>query len=234
MATFELAPHQIRLRASPTDKEDAIRQAGQLLVESGNIQPAYVESMLGREEVADTYLGNGISIPHGKPEDRDLINKTGISVLQVPDGVTWEEETARLVIGIAAKSDEHIDVLRRLTRVLGNKEQVDQLVRTTDPADIVEALTGERPPEPAPAAEADFDQYFDAVLHNPTGLHARPATTFVELAKQFGADIKVRHNSEVANGKSLISLLQLGCPASFGAMAAYRCFEIVHNVSYAS
>jgi hypothetical protein len=39
--------------------------------------------MLAREKVANTYLGNGISIPHGLPKNRDLILRTGISVLQV-------------------------------------------------------------------------------------------------------------------------------------------------------
>src|SRR5437763_12999168 len=168
--------------------------------------------MLGREEVANTYLGNGISIPHGLPKDRDLIKQTGIAVVQVPAGVTWNPgETARLIVGIAAKSDEHIEMLRRLTRVLGDQEQVARLTQTTDPRDIIEALTGERPAAPPRSADlADYANFFDAVILNKTGLHARPAATFVDLAKRFQADIKVRHGDDVANGKSLISLLQLG------------------------
>ncbi len=209
---LELDQRQIRLRARPTDKTDAIRQVGQVLVESGNIQPGYVESMLGREAVANTYLGNGIAIPHGMPQDRELINRTGIAVLQAPDGIAWNPgETVRLVVGIAAKSDEHIDLLRRLTRVLGDQEQVERLTRTTDPRDIIEALTGERP---APAATApalpDYAHFFDIVIHNATGLHARPATMFVDLAKQFQTAIRVRHGDRVADGKRLIELLQLG------------------------
>jgi multiphosphoryl transfer protein len=202
----------IRLQSSAADKQEAIRQAGQLLVDSGYIDVGYIASMLGREEVANTYLGNGISIPHGLPKDRDLIKQTGIAVVQVPAGVTWNPgETAQLVVGIAAKSDEHIEVLRRLTHVLGDQEQVARLVQTRDPRDIIEALTGERPAQaPAAPAVADYPNFFDAVILNKTGLHARPAATFVDLAKRFDADIKVRHGDIVANGKSLISLLQLG------------------------
>src|SRR5947209_10195725 len=168
--------------------------------------------MLCREEVANTYLGNGISIPHGLPKDRDLIKQTGISVIQVPAGVTWNPgETARLVVGIAAKSDEHIEMLRRLTRVLGDQEQVARLTQTTDPRDIIEALTGERPAAPPRSADvADYANFIDAVILNKTGLHARPAATFVDLAKRFQANIKVRNGDTVANGKSLLSLLQLG------------------------
>jgi len=203
---------QIRLQSRAANKEEAIRQVGQLLVDSENIDAGYIASMLGREEVANTYLGNGISIPHGLPKDRDLIKQTGIAVVQVPAGVTWNPgETAHLVVGIAAKSDEHIDVLRRLTRVLGDEEQVARLTRTTDPRDIIESLTGERPAAPPKSEDvADYANFFDAVVMNKTGLHARPAATFVDLAKHFQADIKVRHDSSVANGKSLISLLQLG------------------------
>src|SRR5215471_18910823 len=202
----------IRLQAHAANKQEAIRQAGQLLVDSGYIDPGYVNSMLGREEVANTYLGNGITIPHGLPKDRDLIKQTGIAVVQVPDGVTWNPgETAHLVVGIAAKSDEHIEVLRRLTRVLGDQEQVARLVQTRDPRDIIEALTGERPAAPPKSADlADYANFVDAVILNKTGLHARPAATFVDLAKRFQADIKLRHGDAVANGKSLISLLQLG------------------------
>jgi multiphosphoryl transfer protein len=204
--------HLIRLQSRAADKQEVIRQAGQLLVDSGYIDAGYIASMLGREEVANTYLGNGISIPHGLPKDRDLIKQTGIAVVQVPAGVNWNPgETAHLVVGIAAKSDEHIEVLRRLTRVLGDQEQVARLTQTTDPRDIIEALTGERPAAPPRGADAaDYANFFDAVILNKTGLHARPAATFVDLAKRFQANIKVRHDDSIANGKSLISLLQLG------------------------
>jgi multiphosphoryl transfer protein len=207
---IQLAQSQIQLNGQPADKEAAIRQVGQLLVDNGNILPGYVNSMLGREKAANTYLGNGISIPHGLPEDRELINETGIAVLQIPGGVPWNEgETVHLAVGIAAKSDEHIEVLRRLTRVLGDKELVAGLTQTADPADIIEALTGERPPPAAPQLP-DFDHSVDMVIRNKTGLHARPATHFVDLARQFQADIRVRHGQETADGKSMMSLLQLG------------------------
>jgi phosphoenolpyruvate-protein phosphotransferase len=203
---------QILLRADAENKQEAISQVGKLLVQTGCIDAGYIDSMLAREKVANTFLGNGIAIPHGLPENRDLIERTGIAVVQIPDGITWNPgETARLIVGIAAKSDEHIEVLRRLTRVLADEEQVARLTRTNDPRDIIEALTGERPAEPViPTGNADYANFFDAVIQNKTGFHARPAANFVDLAKQFQADIKVRYGENVANGKSLISLLQLG------------------------
>lgn len=205
-----LVPQQVRLSAAPTDKEQAIRQAAQLLVDNGNIDPGYINSMFEREKVANTYLANGIAIPHGVPADRDLIHETGIAVLQAPGGVEWKPgQTAHLIVAIAAKSDEHITVLRRLTRVLGDTALVDRLTHTADPADIIEALTGERP-APAQPAVPDFAHGFDIVVPNAHGLHARPATNFVDLAKAFAAAVRVRYGTETADGKSMLSLLQLG------------------------
>jgi len=204
---------QIHLHSQATSKLEAIRQVGQLLVESGCIEAGYITSMLGREQVANTYLGNGIAIPHGLPADRDLIKRTGIAVVQAPTGITWNPgETAQLIVGIAAKTDEHIEVLRRLTRVLGDKAQVTLLTQTNDPRDIIEALTGERPAtlSTSKAEESDYANAFETIIPNKTGLHARPASVFVDLAKGFQADIRVRYGDTVANGKSLLSLLQLG------------------------
>ncbi len=211
----------IRLKAIAKNKDDAIRQAGQLLVENDHIQPGYVKSMLAREKQANTYLGNSIAIPHGQPQNRDMILNTGISVLQLPDGVKWNPgEMVRLVVGIAAKSDEHLQILTNLTHVLDDPAAVDQLVATDDPQVIVDRLTGaESRSQPGVAANSNqpdaaeldqFDQYVDLKIDAPTGLHARPATVFADLAKSFEAEVRVRYGDQVANGKSLMSLLKLG------------------------
>ncbi|RAQ94900.1 phosphoenolpyruvate--protein phosphotransferase [Thermogemmatispora tikiterensis] len=206
---IRITEQQVRLQAQAEDKQGAIRQAGDLLVRSGCIETGYIDSMLQREQVANTYLGNGIAIPHGLPRDQELIHRTGIAVLQLPAGVIWNPgEIVHLVVAIAARSDEHIDALRRLTRVLGDMAAVERLIHTTDPRDIIEALTGERPA--TPSAVADYTAFFEAVIQNRTGLHARPATRFVELARGFQAAIRVRYGERVADGKSLIALLQLG------------------------
>src|SRR5207245_5984430 len=124
----------IRLQSRAADRQEAIRQVGQLLVDSGYIDARYIDSMLGREEVANTYLGNGISIPHGLPKDRELIKQTGIAVVQVPAGVNWNAgETADLVVGIGGESDQHIEVLRRLTSVVGDQEQGGRLTQPPGP-----------------------------------------------------------------------------------------------------
>lgn len=140
-----LALNRIKLGATVTDKQDAIRQAGELLVSSGAVAPNYVNGMLAREETMSTYLGEGVAIPHGQYDNREDIFETGISVLQIPEGVLWEEEDgeeekAYLVIGIAASADEHVGVLSKLAEAIEDEEIAETLRTATDPEDVLKIL----------------------------------------------------------------------------------------------
>ncbi|MBP2299381.1 phosphoenolpyruvate--protein phosphotransferase [Azospirillum picis] len=210
--TLSLPPDLVRLGARPASKEEAIREAAQLLIAAGCIDPAYADSMLKREAVANTFLGHGVAIPHGMVDDRDMVRRNGIAILQVPDGVHWNEgQTARLVVAIAAQSDAHIAVLRRLTRLMQDETTLSALFTTSDPAALPAALAGEGVgPAPAPAEAVDLAERFDWVVDYPTGLHARPATAWVETARAAAGRVRVRHGSETADAKTLVALLQLG------------------------
>ncbi len=207
-----LGRENVRLGFAAADKAAAIRQVGSLLVESGFIQPNYIDSMLAREEAANTFLGNSIAIPHGLPQDRDLILNTGIAVVQIPDGVEWNpDETVHLVVGIAAKSDEHLQILTNLTHVLDDPDAIQQLAQTDDVRMIIERLTrSPTPPSDHPDLDLPEAQAIDVIIRGKAGLHARPATAFVDLAKSFESEIRVRYGHQIANGKRLMSLLKLG------------------------
>jgi phosphocarrier protein FPr len=141
-----LSKDRISLQASATDKADAIRKAGELLVTSGCVLPAYVDGMLAREQSMSTSLGNGVAIPHGIYENREHILTTGISVLQLKDGVEWDEgEKVFMVIGIAASSDEHVGVLSNLADVIDSEENLAEMLKTTDP-DVIVKYLGEKEP----------------------------------------------------------------------------------------
>ena len=141
-----LSKDRISLQASAADKADAIRKAGELLVSSGCVLPEYVNGMLAREQSMSTSLGNGVSIPHGIFENREHILKTGISVLQLKDGVEWDEgEKVFMVIGIAASSDEHVGVLSNLADVIDSEENLAEMLKTTDP-DVIVKYLGEKEP----------------------------------------------------------------------------------------
>ncbi len=206
----------VQLAASPASKEAAIRLAGQLLLEAGCIEPAYIDSFFGREKMADTYLGSGVAIPHGMVQDRSLVRRTGVAVLQIPDGLTWNEgQVVRLVVAIAAQSDEHIDLLRRLTRLMRDETRLARLSHTRDAAEIVAALT-DQPVPAAPVATpqlADTPNSLSMVIDYPNGLHARPAAVWVTTSKRFVSAIRVSHGEESADAKSLVGLLSLGIKA---------------------
>ena len=139
-----LSTERIRLQGQAKDRSDAIRQAGDLLVQSGCVQPPYIDGMLAREESMSTYLGSGVSIPHGLFENREHILKTGISVLQIPQGVEWDEgELAYLIIGIAASSDEHVSVLASLAEAIEDEDTTRLLIETSDPTIILKYLSGD-------------------------------------------------------------------------------------------
>src|ERR1700759_1119537 len=110
---LEIEVANVRGGAVAESKEDAIRQVAALLARSGCVVSAgYAESMLARGEGGNTHLGKGGGIPHGMPQHGELTRRTGLAVLQVPDGVVWQPgDTARLIIGIAARADEHLGVL---------------------------------------------------------------------------------------------------------------------------
>ncbi|MHC1711058.1 MAG: phosphoenolpyruvate--protein phosphotransferase [Solidesulfovibrio sp.] len=211
---IEFDERSIELGARAAGKIEAIERVGEVLVRQGFIQPGYIESMKRREQVANTFLGNGIAIPHGLPESRELIIKTGVAVLQIPEGVAWNPgEIVHLVVGIAARSDEHIEILTNLTHVLDDPETTERLALTKSPRDVVEALSGGAAAGKRPAPVMDltgFDHSVAVVIAGVHGLHARPATYFVDTAKGYDAEIFMEYDGRTANGKSLASLLKLG------------------------
>ena len=209
---LNLTSDLVAIGKTATSKADAISQAVDMLAAAGKIDPRYGASMMGREKVANTFLGNGIAIPHGLPKDRDLIHETAIAVVQLPAGVEWAPgDTARLVVAIAARSDEHLELLSNLTDVLGDADEAERLATTTNVADIIARLTGAAPAPAAPAeALVDFEGGFEAKVTGAHGLHARPATTLVDISKGFDAEIRIGCGDKVGNAKSLISLLKLG------------------------
>lgn len=139
-----LSKDRIVLQGSALDKADAVRQAGELLVKSGCVLPPYIDGMLAREQSMSTSLGNGVAIPHGVYENRDHILKTGLSVLQIPAGVQWDEDdTVYLVIGIAASGDEHVGVLSNLAEAVEDEAILAELLNTADPDVILGHLSAE-------------------------------------------------------------------------------------------
>ena len=143
--TLKLSNENIFLGMEPKSKEEVIKFAGEQLVKLGYVEPQYVAGMLAREELVSTYLGESIAVPHGTIEAKQFVKQTGIVFCQFPEGVQWgedEDDVAKMVIGIAAQGDEHIQVITAITNSLDDEEAVELLKSTTDVSDVLRILNG--------------------------------------------------------------------------------------------
>ena len=158
---LELSESNIHLNANAADKQQAIEMAASALVQADNVENGYLQGMLAREQQTSTFLGNGIAIPHGTLDTRSMVKETGVQVFQFPQGIEWGEgNIAYVVIGIAARSDEHLSLLRQLTHVLSDEDTAAKLAKITDVAEFRAILMGEtiEPFEiPAPNISLDVD-----------------------------------------------------------------------------
>ncbi|MCB7144621.1 PTS sugar transporter subunit IIA [Bacillus velezensis] len=124
-----LAKANIKLNQTVNSKEDAIRLAGQTLIDNGYVKNGYVEKMFQREETSSTFMGNFIAIPHGTEDAKDEVLHSGISVIQIPGGVEYGEgNTAKVVFGIAGKNNEHLDILSNIAIICSEEENIERLI----------------------------------------------------------------------------------------------------------
>lgn len=135
-----LAADSVRLGLPSMSKDDAVRLCGQVLVDAGAAEPAYIEGMLARELQVSTYLGEGVAIPHGTNEARSHIKKAALGFLQFPDGVDWDGNTVLVCIPIASASDEHLEILARLAEALMEPLVAERLRVTDSVAEVISLL----------------------------------------------------------------------------------------------
>lgn len=107
------------------------------MVKGGYVKEGYIDAMHEREKVVTTYIGMGVAIPHGTGEAKKQIEKSGVVVLQYPNGVKFGDELAYLVIGIAGAGDEHLEILSNIATSLENPDLVEKLNSTKNKQDIL-------------------------------------------------------------------------------------------------
>lgn len=143
---FKLTKESIFLGMTETNQTDIIKFIGEQLVKQGNVSEEYIQGMLDREKQVSTYLGESIAVPHGIIDAKKYVKNTGIVFCQFPAGVQWgedEDSIAKLIIGIAAKGDEHIHVITAITNALDDEEAIETLKSTTNPEDVLRILNSQ-------------------------------------------------------------------------------------------
>ena len=138
-----LKKENILLNQKFDSKEEVIREVGRIMQESGYVDHEYTKGMLDRENEAPTHFGIGLAIPHGTNETKSAIKKSGLVVFTIPEGVKWDDETVKLVIGIAGVGDEHLSILSNVATKIDNEEIVNDIVANKSQDEIYEILTSE-------------------------------------------------------------------------------------------
>lgn len=132
--------NNIVLNAKLKDKSDAIENAGKILFDRGYVQNEYISCMHKREEVISTYIGNNVAIPHGIDGSDKYINESGISFIQVPDGVDYGGETAYIVMGVAGKDGTHLDILMQLAGIICETENIEKLRNAKTKQEVLDII----------------------------------------------------------------------------------------------
>lgn len=138
-----LTNENIYLNATFANKEEAIRHTGQILYENGYVDANYIEKMLEREKLTSTYMGNFVAIPHGTEEAKQSVKESGIAIVQVPGGVDFGDgNIVKLLIGIAGKGDEHLEILSQIAIVCSEQENVERIVQAGSTEEILSIFEG--------------------------------------------------------------------------------------------
>ena len=138
-----LSEQNILLNQQLATKEEAIRLAGQILVDKGYVEAGYIEKMLEREQMTSTFMGNFVAIPHGTDDAKKEVLETGIAIIQVPDGVDFGDgNIVKLIFGIAGKGDDHLDILSNIAITVSEVENVEKIVSATSPQDVLSFFEG--------------------------------------------------------------------------------------------
>jgi len=133
-----LPAENVQLNVSVNSKEEAIRLAGELLVKNGYVNKSYIDSMMEREKLTTTYMGNFIAIPHGTDDSKREVLESGISILQIPEGVDFGGgNVVKVVFGIAGVGDGHLEILSQIAILCSEVESVEKIVAAKSYEEII-------------------------------------------------------------------------------------------------
>ena len=131
---------QIKVPGSAGSKDEAIREAGEILVDAGAVSPAYVDAMFEREKSVSTYMGNYLAIPHGTNEAKDTITRSALSVVRYESPIDWDGNEVRFAVGIAGVNNAHLDILGKIALVFADSDEVDRLISARTAEEVYDVL----------------------------------------------------------------------------------------------
>lgn len=122
-------------------KDEAIKNVASHLQKLGYVGKDYGKYMLERELISTTYIGNYVAIPHGTVKGKQEVLKSGIVILQYPDGIDFGNgNIAYFLIGIAGKNDEHVEIISKIADVIEDEDEVLNLKNEKNAEKIYKAF----------------------------------------------------------------------------------------------
>ena len=130
----------IILNATFKNKKEAIEACADIFIKGGYTDESYKADMLQRDKEASVFLGNGVALPHGLASSKNTIKNSGICFIQVPKGVDFDGETVYLLVGVAGKGEEHVELLGKIGTTLIDKSVIDQLKNANSKQEVMNIL----------------------------------------------------------------------------------------------
>jgi nitrogen PTS system EIIA component len=145
-----LSKKAITIDIKSTKKEEVIKELVESLIISGDIEKKHrnklIESLMARESLGSTAIGQGIAIPHAKSDCVDkLVAAFGLSKKGV-DFDSLDGESAYIFFLLVAPQDSagpHLKALARISRLLKDKYFRDTLRASSDEKSVIKVITEE-------------------------------------------------------------------------------------------
>ena len=135
-----LTVSQIKLEGAATSRDEAIRETGQILVDSGAVKPEFVDAMVEQEKLTSTYIGNFLAVPHGTNEAKDSINAPALSVVRFKEPIDWDGKEVLFAVGLAGYEDGLLEILGQIAIIFSDTDEVDKLVAAGSAQEVYDLL----------------------------------------------------------------------------------------------
>jgi len=125
---------------SATTRDEAIREAGNLLLKADAVTPAYVDAMVERERSITTYMGSYLAIPHGTNESKETIKHSAVSLVRYVNPIDWDGNEVRIVVGIAGVNNEHLGILSKIAIIFSDEVEAKKMLDATTVDELYQLL----------------------------------------------------------------------------------------------
>jgi mannitol/fructose-specific phosphotransferase system IIA component (Ntr-type) len=145
LSLSELLPRErIKLDVRINTWQDAIREAGKLLFDSGAVTYEYIEAMVKVAEELGPYIviAPGIALPHAATKSG--AKQTALSLIKLAEPINFgnpDNDPVRLVFGLSAIDKKaHIVALQGLAKLFLSKDLFNQLLNANNTDSVIETF----------------------------------------------------------------------------------------------